>query len=303
MPTITTTIEFIKDDPKFIVGSKGCEKPYYIIPVEGGAVNPLTDKVTNMAYERHVVGVRDIREAQPAPTLERNGFILSAHKSMAIASHDSESIDRYKQETQELLRKVFPDAEEVVTWDFRRRLNKKTTPSQVRLDTFRFEDELHIEGPAKGAHDATLDSGPAIVQRHLTPEMRLKYLKEGAEEYRFRIVNTWRPLNQPALQDNPLAFCDYTSVSHGDLLPCDRVYPHFVGEIFMLRHSPAQEWYWVSHQTPDEVTVMIMYDTKPGDGGARLCPHVSVQNPLADPESSPRESIETRSIVVSRVKA
>lgn len=114
MAILSTSISHIADDPKYRT-----EKPYFIIPVQGGALDPETDRVTNLQYERHQVEVGDVRAAEPKHTIETNGFTLCEHKSDYIGGHDKETVQKYRLETQEHLKQIFPDAELVLTWDFR----------------------------------------------------------------------------------------------------------------------------------------------------------------------------------------
>ena len=126
------------------------------------------------------------------------------------------------------------------------------------------------------------------------------------------LESTWRPLVD-RLDDRPLAFCDFRTVDKDDLLASDQIYARLRTELYYLKYNNKQRWYWLSHQTPEETMVMVMYDTKAG-AGARckfrptspapsltltVCPHVSFENPRADRHAPPRESVETRSIVLS----
>jgi hypothetical protein len=74
--------------------------------------------------------------------------------------------------------------------------------------------------------------------------------------------------------------------------------------------------YWLSGQTSKEPFVFVMYDTKGGEHArceemARslsrpytdlptVCPHVSFNNPIALDDAPPRQSVETRSIVITK---
>lgn len=76
--------------------------------------------------------------------------------------------------------------------------------------------------------------------------------------------STWRPLI-PKVEDRPLAFCDFRSVDPENLLPTERVYPHRVNESYYLTFNNNQKWHWISDQTPEELLVMVMYDTMSGN--------------------------------------
>jgi hypothetical protein len=129
--------------------------------------------------------------------------------------------------------------------------------------------------------------------------------------------STWRTLNEPVLEDRPLALCDSRSVDPVDLVAADRIIPAHVGEVYYLTHNPKHEWFWLEKQTPLEPFAFVMYDTKAGSHARcklnqsaliwyeslitiQVCPHVSFVNPKAPGGAAPRESIETRSIVITK---
>ncbi len=88
-------------------------------------------------------------------------------------------------------------------------------------------------------------------------------------------------------QDNPLAVCDYRTVSaETDLITCDRVIPERAGEVYYIHHNESQQWVkamdsppkatchcnasltfrqcFLKDQTVDELLVMLMYDEESG---------------------------------------
>lgn len=100
------------------------------------------------------------------------------------------------------------------------------------------------------------------------------------------------------IEDRPLAVCDYRSMVPSDLIVADRIFPHDDFELYFVKHNANQSWHWLSKQTPEEVTLILMYDTSAEH--ARFCAHGSFENPLASASAPPRESVETRSVVISR---
>lgn len=114
MPSIATEIDFLADDPLYKT-----KKPYFVIPVQGGTITAADPNITNVKLDRRSVTVSDVRETAQPPDISQKGFTLATHKSACLDSHDKEMIQAYKQETQEFLRGMFPDVQEVITWDFR----------------------------------------------------------------------------------------------------------------------------------------------------------------------------------------
>ncbi len=88
--------------------------------------------------------------------------------------------------------------------------------------------------------------------------------------------STWRPLI-PVLENNPLAFCDSRTIDPEDLITADRILPSQSWSLYFLKHNPNQKWHWISKQTPDELTLLMTFDSKPG--GAR-CELILIRNSL-----------------------
>ena len=111
---------------------------------------------------------------------------------------------------------------------------------------------------------------------------------------RFQIINLWRPIGRPAW-DWPLALCDYRSIDRTDLVPTTLRYPDREGETLSVRYNPNHKWYYLSNQTPDEVTLIKCYDSELDR--ARLTPHSAFLDKSSSPELPTRESIEVRCLV------
>jgi hypothetical protein len=76
--------------------------------------------------------------------------------------------------------------------------------------------------------------------------------------------SVWRPIHHP-VEDAPLAFCDYRTISDDDLVASDRVSVQYNGEVYYLTYSDQQKWYFFSKQLPDEVAVFVSFDSDPGE--------------------------------------
>jgi hypothetical protein len=67
------------------------------------------------------------------------------------------------------------------------------------------------------------------------------------------ILNSvWRLLCRET-PDWPLAFCDARSVNEQDAVETDVVYENAHGEMYLLRHSPEHQWFFLRDQTLDEL--------------------------------------------------
>ena len=228
MPSILGSIDFLADLPLYET-----EKPYFYLPGKDQDIDPDDPRLNNLEFETHGnIEVQDMRE-HPDLDLSTCGFTFLSHRSTINSFEEEADVDAYKKETQELLKGHF-SAAKVHTYEVRLRKNQRFERRQFDLN-----DKLLQEGPAKGAHnDVTYSSGPVIIQRYLSMEDQVAFLRPG---YRVQIFNTWRPL-LPVLEDRPLALCDSSSVAPDDLVAADRIVPDRVGEVYYLRHNPEQRW-------------------------------------------------------------
>ena len=104
------------------------------------------------------------------------------------------------------------------------------------------------------------------------------------------------PLRGPVL-DSPLGVCDARSIAPSDLVSNARIYPDRRGEIQAVRFSSAHRWFYYSAMQPDEALLLKCYDSAE-DGRARFTAHTAFLDPTTPSGSPPRESIETRALVL-----
>jgi len=286
MPAVLATLDYLQNLPLY-----EHEKPYSGFRPPGDGFDPDVDRFDNLEFEeRSNIRIENMRDSETKFLIDECGFEVVPHQSKILHFEERDDINQYKAETEQLLKNSL-QAVYVRCYDFVHRKNVT-----FERDTIDLNDPTRLEGPAKGVHnDITSDSGPAAFERILTREEKVKYYRPG---YRFRIINTWRTL-VPELEDRPLALCDARSVDRDHLLASDRVLPDRVGEVYYLTYNPNHKWYWLEKQTSTELLAFVMYDTKSGPH-ARFCPHVSFNNPRAPKNASPRESVETRSVIITK---
>jgi hypothetical protein len=214
--------------------------------------------------------------------LDVSGFELLGHRS-SLAGWDS-----------------FRDAERVKAVDYPEvsaALSKHTGADKVVLFDHTLRDSTVAPGhgelreAVRRVHDdQTLDSAPRRVVKHLPPDEAQWRLKR-----RFAIINFWRPIEGPVLQ-TPLAVCDARTIEPADLMASDLVYPDWTGETYAVAFNPRHRWYWYPRQTPQEATLLKVYDSAT-DGRARLTAHTAFEDPSSAPNAPPRRSIEIRAMV------
>ena len=160
--------------------------------------------------------------------------------------------------------------------------------------TLRSGDEAEREAklvrePVLSAHnDYTEWSGPQRVREVMGDEA------ERLLGRRFAIIQVWRAIRKP-IQANPLAILDARSLVPEDLLVAERRYPHRVGQTYRLKYNPGHRWFYFPEMRRDEALVFKVYDSET-DGRARFTPHTSFVDPATPPGSSPRQSIEARTM-------
>ncbi len=109
-------------------------------------------------------------------------------------------------------------------------------------------------------------------------------------------INLWRPIRP--VERMPLAVCDASSVSRGDLVRT--VIGHKPGETaspfagFNLAYNPDQRWYYYPAMQPDEVLAFRLFDSEMQR--PHLTAHTAFEDPTSRPGAPPRLSHEVRTI-------
>lgn len=89
---------------------------------------------------------------------------------------------------------------------------------------------------------------------------------------------------------------DWRTVLPDDLVSVRLIYPDRQGSTFSVQYNPSMRFYYLSDQTPDEVTLIKCFDSAE-DGTARLTPHSAFTDSGSPPEAPHRQSIEVRALV------
>lgn len=77
-----------------------------------------------------------------------------------------------------------------------------------------------------------------------------------------------------------------------------RFYPTFEGSTFNVRHNEAHEWWYLGSQTPEECTLIKIFDSVDNGGKtARATAHSAIEDPTSPPDAPQRQSIEVRCMV------
>jgi hypothetical protein len=252
--------------------------PVYVASKGGG---DQTEHLGN--FRTQEVEVHNARQALPSSSLDREGFVLLQHSSAVVDFYDDEQLRAiYHGEVRSLLL-ALTGARRVEVFDDTRRSSSIAT-----------QRERGIREPANIVHnDYTAASGPRRLRDHFAdaPD-EAERLRAG----RFAIINLWRPIAGPVL-DQPLVLCDATTVRDSDLIPVERRAEERSGELQVALHAPGQRWYYFPHMQGDEVLIFKTFDSAE-DGRARFTLHSSFADPAAPADAPARESLETRCLVL-----
>jgi hypothetical protein len=233
---------------------------------------------TSGSERQHPMEIRDGRPARKEFSLDENGFVFVDHNSAVKDFFDPRQLESVYYPELERLVTELSGAKRVVVFDH----------------TLRSGDEAEREAklvrePVLSAHnDYTEWSGPQRVREIMGDEA------ERLLRRRFAIIQVWRAIRKP-IQANPLALLDARSLVPEDLLVAERRYPHRVGQTYRLKYNPNHRWFYFPEMRRDEALVFKVYDSET-DGRARFTPHTSFVDPATPPGSSPRQSIEARTM-------
>ncbi|KUJ15022.1 uncharacterized protein LY89DRAFT_736082 [Mollisia scopiformis] len=256
---------------------------------------------TNCKFVDHDVPIEDVRSNSTLSNIDKTGVKFLSHKSAYSFEEGRPHQDNmagYLAESTELL-KAELGAEKVFIFDWRYRKNN-FGGSKPSFDFLTAKTpRSHAHNPSHVVHsDESFDSGKAKMRRYLTEKEQDEF---DFEHYRVRIVNLWRPLI-PVVEDAPLVFADRRTVKGSDFIPFDRVLNDRVVEELYMVHHPHHHWFWLSKQKCSEPVMFVTWDSlcKTSDQPVASVPHTSFISPNDAGNYTSRESIELRSIIITR---
>ncbi|KAE9366225.1 hypothetical protein N431DRAFT_386464 [Stipitochalara longipes BDJ] len=152
-----------------------------------------------------------------------------------------------------------------------------------------------LQGPVQGAHiDQSYDYAPEVVKATFPdPSDHERLLKS-----RFQIINIWRPIK--TIFKDPFAVLEAGTVLEEELVNVKVIYPTFEFESVNVKKLEGREdgghrWWYMSHQTPEDVLCFKIFDSKT-DGRARRVPHSSFKDQEYEDRDA-RTSIEVRALL------
>jgi len=241
----------------------------------------------NLALEPHRVAIADARQAEPPPSLDREGFTLVPHRSAVTDFEDQEQTSIIYPAEIEALVKRLTGADHVVA-----------RGTVLRFSKQRNRDAYVNSLPAGFVHmDVSRESFADFAARNLEGHRDRDALLAG----RYVGFNIWRVLTPPP-QDLPLAVCAANSVTEADRVTGEARVDGIGIEEFrfgssLYHASPRHRWFYYRDMTPDEALVFKQFDT--ADPDIVGCPHVAFADPSAE-SPVPRASAEIRAFAYWR---
>jgi hypothetical protein len=264
---VTATLRYLapgQDNPVYVASTGGAD----------AALNIGAD------FDDHEVVIRDARDRDTSPTLDREGFCL---RRQPTAIEDFYALEAQRAVYEAELRDLVvaeTGAGAALVFDH-----------TLRSDSRAVRGERSTREPASVIHNDYTDRSAAKRLRDLLPAE-----EAGARlSRRFAIVNVWRSIGPPVL-NSPLACCDAGTVDPADLVASERRAEERVGELQLVRFNPDHRWYYFPQMTRDEALLLKTFDSAT-DGRARRVVHSAFDNPRAPADAPARESIESRLLV------
>jgi len=228
--------------------------------------------------------------ADPADFFDRHGFALLQHVT-AITDWDRPPSEGYLEEIETLIReRLLPG----------RKLSISPYASLVRRGRGTATDAY-----GTGVHQdcgMSADDYQQLVGAFASPEAaaywRQSYDNDAVESY--MMIDFWRTTGMSGpLRHMPLAVCDPNSVDPGDIIPTEIHGITANGRApyqMVLRHNPAQDWYYYPRMSGDEVLAFKLLDLRKSDTTPRLrsCFHSAFDHPETPEDAERRQSCEFR---------
>jgi hypothetical protein len=131
-------------------------KPYWVSLPPREGFDPDKQRLDNLEFEYRMVHIQDIRGLSKYPQIDVNGFEVLNHTTKIAHFTTVEDVNRYKSETEELLR-ISLGAVYVKCYNTSLRKNITFNRTEYELS-----DPLHTEGPVRGAHNGMHHLSPNV---------------------------------------------------------------------------------------------------------------------------------------------
>ncbi len=218
------------------------------------------------------IELTDLRGSERSVSFPNDGLAFRQIPTQVTSFDGDKSwTEAYNEEIERLLRAELA-AKEVIVFDH----------------TLRIDGPEIVRAPARNAHN---DYSPTGAQKRLDKLLGPSTATQWRQGH-YAFVNVWRPVETP-IYSAPLGFVRPSSVTPGDWMPIDLVYPHRRGEIMGLATNPNHQWVYMSQMAPDEVAFFNVYDSQ----GQPPVGHSALDLGDGNLEKRVRKSLESRTLV------
>lgn len=217
--------------------------------------------------------IHDARALSQAPTVKRKGFeLVDAPLDIEYGDHDS--ISRFYRHCSELVMEATGC------------LSARTMQHEFRVGA-----PVLPGGAGIYAESAHADLTPYFEDVLAVPDGR-----------HFGVYNVWRSTDpKRAVESKPLALCDCSTVSPGEMISSDGwrlTEPSTRMVLYRLVHGTAQCWYYFPAMEPGEALIFRQYDSRIENPAGRVTFHTAFNDPTTREDARSRRSIEARVLAV-----
>lgn len=285
---LTVSCNFSPTAPRMpsVTAAVGYLTPTTVRPYNYMYQPPAGQAWQNCEYQMSIVMIGDARAMASPPSIHSEGFELWDAPTSMVDFDDEDAVrSRYYAEAAELARCV-TGAEHAYVFDH---LVRRREAGRPALGFGRKGDGSCPAAVGRVHNDYSETSGQKRFQLIMSNQ------KNRSQVHRFAIVNIWRSI-RGKIVDTPLAVCDARTISVGDLVTADVLYPSRSGEIYLVLYSVRHNWAYFSEMDSHEALVFKQYDSNV-NGVARFTPHSAFDLPNIPLDAPLRESIEVRCLV------
>ncbi|EGG07325.1 uncharacterized protein MELLADRAFT_62621 [Melampsora larici-populina 98AG31] len=226
------------------------------------------------------IPLQDLRKLQKEPDLKTQGFTYVLREFPSDALH----LDAFSDGYTKLLER---DAIALVK-ELKKKANllaRLRTNSHLAFCVSRGhrgkDPTTASEKPTRGIHSDMSSIGAKFIKENfITTRLKAlndakanEFLEEMRQGNHVVILNVWRPIQQ--VERDPLAICDWTTVSDEDHLDFGHHPMEADNAIQAWSYNKKQSWYYLPQQQPNEVFVFVQHDSAAPDGHGMNVPHAS----------------------------
>ncbi len=245
----------------------------------------------HLPHETHKVALHDVSPAASELSLEREGFIVADFDDGQPDYNDRSQLETiWLPHVAELLKRE-TGADHVFSWAFGRRFSPKLPQSR----------ETQVSTAAVMVH-TDFSPGPiGLTIDNKTVDQVIAGIVGDERPRRWKAMNVWQPTTPPP-HDRPVALCDMSSLHPEDVCIAQGSSTYENGltvkhELTWAKYGAHQRWAYFRNLQPGQAIIFNGLDMEDGPIFG-LVEHAAFALPDLPADALPRESVETRNIVI-----